>query len=332
MGLVNDRQVKTRLGKKVADGSVVYSTLNKIVGSTIPVLDTEGIISFTLGADADVKLLAAGEFPSGNVYIDGTSYEGINGGVACATVAGALGTNEATANNVGGRIVNMVRILDAENDEPLQVEFEAGKLKNAKYVFGMLQTDIAEGQATAADHIQVSFVVYDDTAGAFTAYAIKAGDYKFEPVRMYNLGTVSEVNRLGAILSGNLGLGGVALDELDELLAPQAGYTALTIDAETELDGTKITCNITGATTTEWKDTAGDVLTGTATQSGVKTFGAASVGGVAYVKEGVVVTYNGTEVPVDNVTIKDATTVELDLKDTLFGTVAYEGDRLEVRW
>jgi len=331
MAIIKDTQVKTRLGKK-ADGSVVYSQLNKIVVTTIPVLDREGIVGFNLAADADVKLLAAGEFPAGNVFIDGSTYEGINGGVAAATLAGTLGTNETTANNVGGRIVNMVRILDSQNDEPMQIEFEAGDLKNAKYVYGMLQTDIAEGQPTDADHIQVSFVVYDDDQNKFVAYTLPAGDYKFEPVRMYNLGTASEVNRLGSILSGNIGLGGVALDELDELLDARKGYTAITADAEQELDGTKITVDITGATTTEFKDSAGTALTGTMTQSGAKVFGTDSVGQVAYTVESVIVSLNGVEVPVDDVKVTSQTQLEIELVNSMFGTTIYQGDRIEVRW
>ena len=328
---INDKQVKTRLGKKL-DGTPAYSDLSKIVVSQLPTLDKDNRVTLTLAGTVDVKILSAGEFPAGNVFINGSSYEGINGGFACATVAGALGTAETTQNQIGGRVVNCVRILDAGHDEPLKVEYEGGKLTEAKYVFGLIQTTIGEGQPTVADQAQVSFVVYDDATDAFKAHPIEAGTYYFEPVKMYNVGTASEVNRLGAILSGEQGLGGVGLDELSELFAGVNGFSSCVMNTEQLLDSAVVSVNITGVATTEWKDSAGVALDGALTQEGRKIYAPASATKKAYTSERMSVTYNGVELPIEKCTIVDTTTMTIDLSDTLVGVQTYSNDRLEIRW
>jgi len=331
-GGINAYSVRIRHGKKLVDGKPVYGNLQKVMECSVPTIDNAlgARVTLTTSSEVDVQLLD--NPPTGKVFIDGSTYEAITGGLACTTVAGSLGTNETTTNEVGGRIVNMVKILDSDKDEQLEIQYEAGELTTAKYVYGLLQTTIGDGQDTQANQIQVSFVIYDDTTDSLTSVTIPAGTYYFQPVRMYTLATSAEANRLASMLAGDGTLGGVGLEELKELLSTPAGFTQLRVDSEMTLDSSVITIAITGATSTEWKDSAGATISGAATQSGRKVFSADSINELAYVKEGVTVRYNGVAIPIDNVKVKDTTTIEVDLKDSNTMNFLFEGDILELIW
>lgn len=299
--MIQSNQVKLRYGKKL-DGTPVYGSLTDMTGGKLPVLDASAK-SFTVTADADVHVLASGEFPVGNLYVDGTSYEAINGGVPVASVP-AIGTAGLDKVIVGDRTVNIVRILDVNNDEVVVNTSAVAGVKDAKLVYGLVQSSSTDGAPIDDTNMQLSFVVLDDATSAFVAYTLPAGDYKFQATRMYTVGTASKADKLSTYISGGM-IGGLALDEVLTLVEAEHGVASFEFTAEvTVVDPTTLSIVFVDATTAKLMVDGAEVTTVTKAQDARKTFKTVNAGKYASF-EGVSLEINGTRVSPVNTAIVD---------------------------
>ena len=331
MAYVNDNQVRTRLGVNKA-GTPVYSNLNKLVTSKVATA-TSTVYSFSLANDASFAVLQSGQYPAVPVYENGGFYEEINGALATAKLS-SLGSFADTALTFGDKKVNLFEVLDVENDEVLKVVREDGSIKDVKYVYALLQTDLSGGTVASDGHIQLSFVVLDDASDSLVEYTLPAGNYKYQPTLVYNLATLAEGGFLDTLLEGggtNL-FGDLALDEIIPLLKPPRGYTSLKLSSDHVLPANKkVIITLVSESDQTFTDTTGANIVGTETRLGAKEFDASLVGSKLYDAGGKAM-LNGVTIPNDLVSITDTRTVEINLSESIFSNLLYLGDRIELEW
>jgi len=330
--MITSNQIKTRLGKDLA-GVPHYDNLQTLITGKLPV-ESAKTSTFVLAADADVKTLATGEYEAGNVYIDGTTFEGINGGVIAATVA-ALGTADLAVVELGGRPVSLVKILDAGNDDALKIEKQSGSLKTIKMIYGLVQTDLTEGAAIVDDKTQLSFVTYDDVAGKFEAYTLPKGTYKFQTNTMFNMGSAAAADKLEGIFSAGQNIAGYSYEELAPIMSDVHGNATIKFDKEHQLTGKKVKVVFTDNTATAFKDSADVALTGAQfqqTDRDTLKFDAVNDIGKTLVNYAVDLSFNGVGIEPAMAKIVDATTVEIDLSNTIFTDTVYIDDTVSVKW
>jgi hypothetical protein len=319
--MINDRQVKIRLGKD-KKGTPRYGNLGDMIISEIP---TQGdLVDIGLGADAQHLVFATA--PTGNIYLDGSTYEGINGGIACATVT--IGTPSTATVNVGGRFGNMTRLLDKEDDEVLDLtENSTGKVIKRRYVYALWGTDLAEGEAITNSHLQVSFVAWDDTTDTLELVTVPAGDYKANVTAVYNSGTIAIAKRLGNIKT-DFDLGGYTQDDLLDLTEQHPMELTIELDAEADLqaDQTIIITLGKDAANSSFADSAGNIISGTKSQEEVLIFDTTDIGKPIYGINGGILSFNGVLVRNSKVTVEAENKVKVVLDKNLVGVTLYRGN------
>ena len=316
--MINDKQIKIRLGKNQA-GTPQYGDLGDMVTPEIP---TQGaLVDVGLGADAQHLVFATA--PTGNIYLDGSTYEGINGGVACATVT--IGTPTTATVSVGGRFGNMNRLLDENDDEVLDLTEDAtGKVIKRRHVYALWGTDLAEGDTITDSHTQVSFVSWDDTTDTLELVTVPSGNYKANVTAVYNSGTIAIAKKLGNI-KGDFDLGGYTQDDLLDLTEQHPMELTIEIDTETDLqaDQTVIITLGADATNSSFADSAGNVISGTKTQEEVLIFDAGDIGKPIYGLNGGILSFNGVLVRSSKVTVEATNKVKVVLDKNLVGVTLY---------
>ena len=321
--MINTNQVKTRLGQTVA-GTPIYGNLQDIIIPKKPIKAEE--ITFNLGADANLISLNGSSLPAGNIYIDGTTYEGVNGGVI--SVAGTDGTHTATTVEVGGRVANISRLLDENDDEVIDKVLDStGKVEKRRFVYGLISSSVTEGGATADDKVQVNFVAWDDTNHQFEAVTVKQqNNLKLNMNRAYNTGTIASAEKAG-LLGVDYDIGGYAQDELLDLQENEPMFYELTVDTEATLQSDKKIVITIGAdaTASSVADSAGNPISGTDVQTETVIFETGDIGKTIYELNGGIVSYNGVLVQASMVTVKATNQIEADLSNTITGTI-YIGD------
>lgn len=324
MANIQDNQIKVLAD--IIGGVPSYTSQDVINNTKIPLSNgIDGMLDITIGADSNVLKLAGGALPSGSVYLNGNT--NVTGSVACAGGA-TIGTASTDALHIGARYANLGKLFDANNDEVLIEELDDdGIVIGKKEVYGLIQTSLEHGEATADDKLQISFVVLDDVNGGFKLQTVNAGDYKFEYNRIYTLATASVQNRLGDILSGNIG--GYAVDELYPMAAITHGYFMLTTDSLHELPADKkVTYDFTSG---KWEDSDSTEISGTKSVLNTPTIVNTDIDAIIN-SIGINSEINGVSTNVSKTKIISKTKLELDLTDDIAGNTIYNGTSFVLVW
>jgi hypothetical protein len=318
--MFNSNQVKTRLGTKV-DGTPAYGNLQDIITPVTPVMGEP--ISFSLSADGNLYPITG---VTGAVYIDGTHYEAIDGGYIAVT--GTDGTHTTNTAEVGGRVANISRVIDENDDEVIDIVLdETGKVEKRRFVYGLVSSSLGDGEAVADNKLQFNFVAWNDETQSFEAVDIKAGDYKCSLNQAYNNGTLAIAQKNGAVLSA-YDVGGYAQDELLDLQDNKPMLYELVVDTEAQLQDDNTIIFTIGAdnSASNIADTSGNELSGTDVQVETVIFASEDVGKTVYELNGGIVTYNGAIVQPTLVTVEDTNKIKADLSNTLTTGTIYIGD------
>ena len=319
--MINDKQIKIRLGKDKL-GVPQYGDLGDMVTPEIP---TQGdLVSVGLGADAQHYIFATA--PTGNVYKDGTTYEGINGGVACAVAV--IGTPSTATVSVGGRFGNMSRLLNGNDDEVIDlIEDATGKVTRRRHVYGLWGTDLTDGDAMTNSHIQVSFVAWDDVTNTLELVTVKSGTYQLNTTKVYNSGTIAIAKKIGNIKS-DFDLGGYTQEDLLDLTEQHPMELTIEIDTETDLQADQTIIITLGADSlnSSFADSSANVISGSKSQEEVLVFNVGDVGKSIYGLNGGIFSFNGVLVRSSKVTVNATNQVKVVLDKNLVGTTLYVGD------
>lgn len=312
--MVQSEQIKHLAGHDIA-GNEVYvsqSSVNDLLteARTAP-------IKFTVieaNADSFFKLDATTVPANKPLYIDGTNDKNNLGGIAVSKVA-ALGVNDLTANKKGEVTLNLVEILDTNHDELMDGD---------RIIYGLLQTTDNEGDTINGANCQLSFVKYDKVTKAFIPYSMVSGDYYYEPREVTSLGGLAAKG--GLLPEGLAGRGDYGASAVDGV-AKDLGE--IVVSATVDLPDTIVKVTNDG-TVTSLTDSAGTAIP-TTTVNMVNAYNQKVTGGagLAY-QDGLEVVFNGVSVPRTNVTFESATSLSVDLKDTMFGKKLYKDTRIEI--
>jgi len=327
---VNSSQIRTRHGLQVS-GTPIYGELDTVLNAKRVISNYKDNLAITLGGDADNLALASGKYPTGKVFVDGSTYEAINGGIPVEIVA-ALGTASSNITTIAGReMLGKLYTKDgtvATNsyDEVLIDELDGdGNVIGRKEVFVSIQaTGLTDGADTADNALQLSFLIFDDANGVFKTQTVPAGDYYYSYNKVYTLNTLSEAGLLGANLYGN-DVGGFALDELYPMDTVEHGYMEGSITAEATLPANK---TIVFKNDGKLYDTD-DTEIGTYSKTAFPKINTSDVGG-DFGAVGLFANYNGVDMlsSTGNVIAKDSFSIVLDMN----GSIVYTNDTINIKW
>ena len=325
--MINSGQVKTKYGNK-KDGTPMYGNLQGLITPEIPIQSDE--VEFTLGADSNQVSLSGASLPSGSIYVDGSFYEGINGGIICSS--GAIGTHSTNTLLVGGRVANISIILSTEDDELIDIVLSAtGKVEKRRYIYGLWDTDLTDGDSVLDNKIQLNFVAWDDTTHLLESITIKSGTYKTNANRAYNQGTLAEAKKHGVVLTAYT-IGGYAQDELLDLAEDKPMIVEGTLTAEATLQADKKVLITIGsdATGSGLTDSGGGAIASTIYQKETIVFEASDINKTIYEVVGGQIVFNDTIVKASNSIIKTANIIEVDLSNNIATDLLYVNDYIAV--
>jgi len=326
--MINSGQVKTRLGKKKADGSIVYGNLQDTI---VPLIPIQGdAISFTMGADGNNISLAGANLPNGFICRTGGLYEAVNGGLICAN--GTIGLHSTDTQLVGGRVANISIVLNSEDDEVVNVVLSGtGKVEKRRYIYALWSTDLADADATADNKVQLSFVAWNDATHALEAVDLEAGDYTVKENRAYNVGTLADGQKNGLIETA-YSIGGYAHDELLDMADDKPMLLVGTCNTEGQLQGDRIVIVTIGtdAGSSGMADSGGAVLDMTIVQKETIIFEATDINKTLYEVTGGTAVFNHGQVNPIDVAIKSANTIEVNLSGAIDTNLLYVGDYISI--
>jgi len=327
---INSSQVRTRHGLKVG-GTPVYGELDTVLNAKRVISNYKDNIAITLGVDSDNLALASGKYPTGNVFVDGSTYEAINGGTPVEIVS-SLGTASSNITTIAGReMIGKLYTKDStvatnSYDEVLIDDVDGdGNIIGKKEVFVSIQaTGLTDGDATADSTLQLSFLIFDDTSGAFKTQIVPVGDYYYSYNKVYTLNTLSEAGLLGANLYGN-DVGGFALDELYPMDTVEHGYMEGSITAEITLPSNK---TVVFKNDGKLYDTDG-VAIGTYNKTAFPNINTSDIGN-DFGTVGLFSNYNGVDMlsSLCTVVAKDEFNVVIDM----YGSILYKDDTINIKW
>ena len=323
--MLQDNQVQIKLGTK-KDGTPQYGNLTNLITPLVPIKDTEKV-DIALGADSDQFTISTA--PAGNIYLDGSCYESINGGFIATN--GRIGVANTDTVKVGERIANISVLYDDKNDEVIYLEKDPAtdEVIGRKIVHALLSTDLADGDATSNNHLQLSFVIYDDNSNALKNVEIEAGNYKVFLNKAYNRGTLALAQEGGNVLH-DFDLGGYAEDELLDLNKPVPFYVTAKINSDTNIPTDNIVKVVIGADAgnTHLEDSGGNTIDATISQLETVVF--TDIGKTFYESiQGVC--FFGVHIPPLDCTIEATNTLKIDLSNVIATSKLYQGNILTVQ-
>jgi len=225
--MVNSSQIRTRHGVKV-NGSVIYGQLDNILNAKVFTTKKENNISFTLGADADVFELGATK-PIGEYYIDGSTYEAINGGIAVEPVNG-LGVASNNITVVSSQpMIGKLYTKDGNDEVLVETKDNNGDVVGKKLVYVSIQADqnnanVADGNTIGDNEAQITFLIFDDTQKKLVPTVIPSGDYQFNYNNIWTLNTLTASSGSFSGWGDTDDIGSFALDELFPQATIEHGY------------------------------------------------------------------------------------------------------------
>ena len=179
--MIQDNQVKTLLGINT-NNTAEYGNLTDITSGLIITADAT-INSFTLLSNTPFIIIPSITYP---IYIDGSTYEAINGGIACGTTAKPVLT-------IDGVTPNIIHILDSNNNDVLF---------GVKKVFAMVHSSVNDGETT--NSLLFLFVIWDSTTNQFITYELPTGEYNYQLNKIYNIGTAVLTGKLIGVPHGTI--------------------------------------------------------------------------------------------------------------------------------
>jgi hypothetical protein len=322
---IQDNQVNVLVD--ILNGKAVYTTQDVINNTKIPLSSgINDMIGISLTKPSEVATIVGDNIPKGNIWQSGDI--NVSGSIIASKVA-ELGKPSLEAIKLGNRFANLGKLFTIDNDEVLIEELDAdGIIIGKKEVYGFVQTSLENGTVPTDSSMQISFVVLDDTTGGFKSVQVKEGAYRFEFNRLFTLATASVSNRLGDILSGNIG--GYAIDELYPMATISHGHSEIEVGSLTQLpaNNQKITFDFD---TGKWE-----------TSENKEIVGEKSISGKPLVLEkeintnistiGMQFFLNGIASPKANTKILSKTKFEIDMSKLISGEYVYDGSSLSLSW
>lgn len=323
--MLQDNQVQIKLGETKA-GEPKYGNLTNLITPLVPIKDTNKI-DVSIGADSDHLVLTS--TPTGFIYLNGSCYESVNGGYICAN--GTMGVANTTTTKVGERIANISTLYDDKNDEVVYIERDptTDEIIGRKIVHTLLSTSLSDGEATANNKMQVSFVIFDDALNALKNVTIEAGTYFTYFNKAYNRGTLAIAQEGGNVLH-DFDIGGYAEDELLDLNKPVPFYVTAKINSDTTIPTDNIIKVIIGtdAGATHLEDSDGNTIDATISQLETVVFD--DIGKTFYESiQGVA--FFGVHIPPLDCTIEATNTLKIDLSNVIATHKLYAGNILTVQ-
>jgi len=242
---INSSQIRTRHGVKV-NGSVIYGQLDSILNAKVFTTKKENNVSFTLGADADVFELGTNK-PTGEYYIDGSTYEAINGGIAVEPING-LGTASNNITVVASQpMIGKLYTKDGNDEVLIETKDTDGIVVGKKLVYVSIQADqnstnVADGNTIGDDETQITFLTIDDAQKKLVPTVIPSGDYQFSYNNIWTMNTLTTSSGGFSGWGDVDDIGSFALDELFPQATIEHGYLegVITDDVANKSDNTII--------------------------------------------------------------------------------------------
>ena len=310
-------QVKVYAGQNLA-GAAQYTDVQAFMANEL-LVPSLSLVGFTLAADA-TSYVGTVNPGAQLIYTDASSKKSTNGAIAASTAL-------TTLLNVGGRVANVVRVLDANDDGVLD--------EYGKDVFAIISTDGADGDVFSAAETTLEFVVRDDATDGYTAYELLADDYQLETLEVYTVGSATVANVYGRALAGMGGIDAQSYEEIVNLLENRTAHqVVLGINAHTTLPADKLVKVKIASGVITFVDSADVTISGITTNTtGIKYPATVVTGtvGSAYA-EGVKASFGGIDLPFSSINITAAEEVTLDLTGIIGGVTLYEDTSIILEW